>query len=91
MSLSISGVSSHNAANAAFDAALQPKQTPKVSVADEIKQLTDQGRSAQSIATTVGLPESLVDVELGTTAMTSSTTSQAGALLALGARLSVHA
>ncbi|MBB5057602.1 hypothetical protein HDF16_002308 [Granulicella aggregans] len=88
MSFSISAISSNDAT---LDTAPQAKQAPKVSVADEIKQLADQGRSAQTIATTVGLPETLVAVELGTTTTTSSTTSQAGALLALGARLSVHA
>jgi hypothetical protein len=88
MSFSISAVSSNDAT---FDAAPEAKQAPKLSVADEIKQLASQGRSAQTIATTVGLPESLVDVELGSTTTTTSTTSQAGALLALGARLSVHA
>jgi hypothetical protein len=89
MSFSIAAVSSNNTN---FDAASTPKLAPKPTEADQIKQLAAQGHSAAQIATTVGLPESIVAEDLGTTtSTTTSTTSQASALLALGARLSVHA
>jgi hypothetical protein len=89
MSLSISGISSNNAT---LDAAPTPKPAPKPTESDQIKQLAAQGHSAAQIAVTVGLPETIVAEDLGTTtSTTTSTTSQASALLALGARLSVQA
>ena len=89
MSFSIAAVSS---SNPSFDTAPAPKQAPKPTEADQIKTLASQGHSAAQIAVTVGLPETLVAEDLGTTTSTStSSTSQASALLSLGARLSVKA
>ena len=88
MSLAISAVTSNNAT---FDTGSAPKQAPKLTESEQIKQLASEGHTAQTIATTIGLPEPLVASDLGTTTTTSSTKSQASALLALSARLSVHA
>ena len=88
MSLSIYAVSSNSAA---YDAAPAPNQPAKPTEADQIKQLANQGRSAQSIATAVGLPESLVATELGDTTGKNTSASQATAVLSLSARLSVRA
>jgi hypothetical protein len=87
MSIALSLVS-FNQSN--FDSASTLKQAPKSTVADEIRQLASEGRSAHTISQTTGLPESLVATELGTTTSTSSSISQASALLALGTRLSVQ-
>jgi hypothetical protein len=74
--------------------AVAPPPAPPVkpSQAQQIEQLAIQGQSAQQIATAIGLPESLVNLDLGTTSTsTTSPTSQASAVLAVAARLSVQA
>jgi hypothetical protein len=68
------------------------KPAVKLSASQQVDQLALQGQSAKQIATVTGLPESEVELDLGTTSSSStSSTSQASALLALGARLSVQA
>jgi len=88
MSLSISAVSANDAQ---YDPTPAPKPASKPTESQQIEQLALQGQSAQQIASTVGLPESLVSIDLGTSSSSStSAVSQASALLSLGARLSVQ-
>ncbi len=89
MSFSISPIS---AVHSQFDPTPAPKPVPQPTEEQQIAQLALQGNTPTQIATAVGLPESLVEVELGaTTSSTTSAVSQASALLSLGARLSVEA
>jgi hypothetical protein len=88
MSFSISAVSQNSPYN---DTDPAPKPAPKLTEAEQIKQLAEQGRSNQQIATATGLPVTLVDTTLGdSTTSSSSATSSASALVALSGRLSVY-
>lgn len=89
MSFSVSAVSQNNSF---AESELTQKAAPKLTEAAQIKLLAEQGHSNQQIATATGLPVTLVESTLGDTSSTStSSVSQASALLALGSRLSVHA
>jgi hypothetical protein len=90
MSFSVSAV---NASNRFIDPSLDTSAAPKVAVlkqtaTQEIQQLASSGDSASLIASSLGIPISQVDSTLG---VTSSSTNQASALLALSSRLNVRA
>jgi len=89
MSFSVSAVSQSTPFT---DTDLTPKPAPKLTETQQIDLLAQQGQSTQQIATATGLPVTLVASALGdSTTTSSSTTSSASALVALSARLSVHA
>jgi len=89
MSFALSAVSQNPSQ---LDLTPAPKPAPKLSESAQIVQLAEQGQSNQQIASTVGLPETLVASTLGdASTTTSSLISSASALASLNARLSVQA
>ena len=90
MSLSISVAS---LSKASYDSTPDPTSSAKTAgvkptATQQIHQLASSGESASLIASSLGVPVSQVDSALG---ITSSSTSQASALVALSGRLSVQA
>jgi hypothetical protein len=92
MSFSVSGVGSGSSYDALDAAASAKAPIIKPTATQQIHTLASSGQSASVIASTVGVPVSQVDADLGITSSGSSdATSQASALVALAGRLSVHA
>ena len=90
MSLSISAASLNDAS---FDRSLDDPSNARGAVtkptaSQQIQELASAGESAALIASSLGVPVSQVDSALG---ITSGSTSQASALVALSGRLSVQA
>jgi hypothetical protein len=80
MSLSIGAVGSLPSFDVA-DTSAAPTPAPKLSESQQMQQLEHAGQSTKQIATTLGLPETLVDESLGiTTAATAVVTTIPGAL-----------
>ena len=91
MSFSVSGVGSGSVYDAVGAAATAKAPVVKPTAVQQIHTLASSGQSAAVIASTVGVPVSQVDADLGITSGSSNATSQASALVALAGRLSVHA
>jgi hypothetical protein len=86
MSLSISAIAPTLDPPVSSSTTKEPAVKPTAS--QQIQALASGGQSAAAIASSLGLPISQVDSTLG---ITSSSTNQASALLALSGRLSVKA
>ena len=88
MSLSISAATLSNASYDPTGDATKKASAVKPTTTQEIHNLASSGQSASLIATSLGVPVSQVDSALG---ITTSSTSEASALVALSGRLSVQA
>ncbi|RXH54983.1 hypothetical protein [Granulicella sibirica] len=88
MSLSISAANLSNASYDPAEDAARKAPAIKPTTTQEIHTLASSGQPAALIASSLGVPVSQVDADLG---ITTSSTSQASALVALSGRLSVQA